>query len=299
MEWLNYHHLLYFWVVAREGSIVQASAQLSLSQSTISEQIRSLEASLGEPLFARVGRNLALTEMGHIVFRYADEIFAIGRELMDTVQGRPTDRPLRVIVGIVDVVPKLVAYRLLKPALHLDQPVKMVCREGKLDHLLAGLATYDLDVVLSDAPLSPTVKVRAFNHLLGECGVTFCGTSSLVAAYRDGFPQSLDEAPLLLPTDNTTMRRALDHWFEAERLRPRVVGEFEDSALLKVFGQEGMGLFAVPTIIETEVQQQYGVGILGRVDSIRERFYALTVNRRLRHPAVVAMSEAAQRVLFH
>jgi LysR family transcriptional activator of nhaA len=270
-----------------------------LSQSTISEQIRSLEASLGEALFTRVGRNLVLTEMGRMVFRYADEIFAIGRELVDTVQGRPTDRPLRVIVGITDVVPKLVAYRLLEPALHLDQPVKIVCREGKLDQLLAELATYDLDVVLSDAPLSPTVKVRAFNHLLGECGVTFCGTPALVAEYQDAFPQSLDEAPLLLPTDNTTMRRTLDHWFEAEGLRPRVVGEFEDSALLKVFGQEGLGLFVVPTIIEDEVQRQYGVDILGRVEPIRDRFYARTVNRRLRHPAVVALSEAAQQVLFH
>lgn len=299
MEWLNYHHLLYFWVVAREGSIVRGSEELMLSQSTISEQIRSLEASLGEALFARVGRNLVLTEMGRMVYRYADEIFAIGRELMDTVQGRPTDRPLRVMVGITDVVPKLVAYRLLEPALHLDQPVKMVCREGKLDQLLAELATYDLDVVLSDAPLSPTVKVRAFNHLLGECGVTFCGAPALVAEHQDEFPQSLDDAPLLLPTDNTTMRRALDHWFESEGLRPRVVGEFEDSALLKVFGQEGLGLFVVPTIIETEVQKQYGVDILGRVEPIRERFYALTVNRRLRHPAVVAMSEAAQQILFH
>lgn len=299
MEWLNYHHLLYFWVVACEGSIVRASEQLRLSQSTISEQIRSLEAALGEQLFARVGRNLVLTEMGHLVFRYADEIFAIGRELMDTVQGRPTDRPLRLTVGITDVVPKLVAYRLLEPALHLDQPVKIVCREGKLDHLLAQMATYDLDVVLSDAPIGPTIKVQAFNHLLGECGVTICGVPELVAAYRDDFPRSLDEAPLLLPTDNTTMRRALDHWFEAEGLRPRVVGEFEDSALLKVFGQQGLGLFVTPTIIESEVQRQYGVDILGRVESIRERFYALTVNRRLRHPAAVAMSEAAQQALFH
>ena len=299
MEWLNYHHLLYFWTVAREGSIVRASEQLTLSQSTISEQIRSLEASLGEALFARVGRNLVLTEMGQMVYRYADEIFAIGRELMDTVQGRPTDRPLRVMVGITDVVPKLVAYRLLEPALHLDQAVKIVCREGKLDQLLAELATYDLDVVLSDAPISPMVKVRAFNHLLGECGVTFCGTKALVAAYQSDFPQSLEDAPLLLPTENTTMRRALDHWFEVEGLRPRVVAEFEDSALLKVFGQQGLGLFVAPTIIETEVQKQYGVELLGRVETIRERFYALTVNRRLRHPAVVAMSEAAQQVLFH
>lgn len=299
MEWLNYHHLLYFWVVAREGSIVQASEQLRLAQSTISEQIRALEASLGEKLFTRVGRNLTLTEMGHTVFRYADEIFSLGRELMDTVQGRPTDRPLRLMVGITDVVPKRVAYRLLEPALRLTQPVQIVCREGKLEHLLTELATYTLDVVLSDAPLGPLVKVRAFNHLLGECGVTFCGTASLIANRQETFPHSLDNAPLLLPTDNTTLRHTLDHWFETEGIRPRVIAEFEDSALLKVFGQQGMGLFAVPTIIETEVQQQYGVDILGHVSAIRERFYAITVNRRLRHPAVMAMSETAQQVLFH
>lgn len=299
MEWLNYHHLLYFWVVAREGSIVQASEQLRLAQSTISEQIRALEASLGEKLFTRVGRNLTLTEMGHTVFRYADEIFSLGRELMDTVQGRPTDRPLRLMVGITDVVPKRVAYRLLEPALRLTQPVQIVCREGKLEHLLTELATYTLDVVLSDAPLGPLVKVRAFNHLLGECGVTFCGTASLIANRQETFPHSLDNAPLLLPTDNTTLRHTLDHWFETEGIRPRVIAEFEDSALLKVFGQQGMGLFAVPTIIETEVQQQYGVDILGHVPAIRERFYAITVNRRLRHPAVMAMSETAQQVLFH
>jgi LysR family transcriptional activator of nhaA len=299
MEWLNYHHLLYFWVVAREGSIVRASEQLRLAQSTISEQIRALEASLDEKLFNRVGRNLVLTEMGQTVFRYADEIFSLGRELLDTVQGRPTDRPLRVMVGITDVVPKLVAYRLLEPALSLAQPVQIVCREGKLEHLLTDLATYTLDVVLSDAPLGPMVKVRAFNHLLGECGVTFCGTASLIAERQDTFPRSLDNAPLLLPTDNATLRHALDHWFEAEGIRPQVVAEFEDSALLKVFGQQGMGLFAVPTIIETEVQQQYGVDILGHVSTICERFYAITVNRRLRHPAVVAMSESAQQVLFH
>lgn len=299
MEWLNYHHLLYFWVVAREGSIVQASEQLRLAQSTISEQIRTLEASLGEKLFTRVGRNLALTEMGHTAFRYADEIFSLGRELLDTVQGRPTDRPLRVMVGITDVVPKLVAYRLLEPALRLAQPVQIVCREGKLEHLLTELATYTLDVVLSDAPFGPMVKVRAFNHLLGECGVTFCGTASLIADRQETFPLSLDNAPLLLPTDNTTLRHALDHWFEAEGIRPRVIAEFEDSALLKVFGQQGMGLFAVPTVIETEVQQQYGVDILGHVSAIRERFYAITVDRRLRHPAVMAMSETAQQILFH
>jgi LysR family transcriptional activator of nhaA len=298
MEWLNYHHLLYFWVVAREGSIVRASAQLRLAQPTISGQLRALEEALGDKLFQRQGRHLVLTEVGRVVFRYADEIFTLGRELMGTVQGRPTDRPLRVIVGVTDVVPKMVTYRLLEPVLQLTPPVQLVCREGKLDQLLAELSLYNLDVVLSDAPLTPIVKVRAFNHLLGECGVSFCGTAALAAAHRDGFPRSLDAAPVLLPTDNTTLRRSLDHWFETEELRPRVVGEFEDFALLKVFGQQGLGLFAVPSIIEATVQHQYGVEVLGRVGAIRERFYAITLNRKLRHPAVVALSEAARHALF-
>jgi LysR family transcriptional activator of nhaA len=298
MEWLNYHHLLYFWVVAREGSIVRASEQLRLAQPTISGQLRALEEALGDKLFQRAGRHLVLTEMGRVVFRYADEIFTLGRELLGTVQGHPTDRPLRVTVGVTDVVPKMVTYLLLEPVLQLTPPVHLVCREGKLEHLLAELSLYNLDVVLSDTPLTPVVKVRAFNHLLGECGVTFCGTAPLAAAYRDGFPRSLDAAPMLLPTDNTTLRRSLDHWFETEALRPRVVGEFEDFALLKVFGQQGLGLFAVPSIIEATVQHQYGVEVIGRVAAIRERFYAITLNRKLRHPAVVALSEAARHTLF-
>jgi LysR family transcriptional activator of nhaA len=298
MEWLNYHHLLYFWVVAREGSIVRASEQLRLAQPTISGQIRALEASFGEKLFTRVGRNLALTDMGRVVFRYADEIFTLGRELVDTVQDRPTDRPLRVMVGVTDAVPKRVAYRLLEPIQSLSKPVHLVCHEGKLEALLTELAMYNLDVVLSDVPLSPMMKVRAFNHLLGECGISFCGTPPLAAEYGRGFPRSLEAAPLLLPTENTTLRRSLDHWFAAEGLRPRVVGEFEDSALLKVFGQQGVGIFAIPSIIELEIQRQYGVVLLGRVETIRERFYAITLNRKLRHPAFVAMSEAARQALF-
>jgi LysR family transcriptional activator of nhaA len=236
--------------------------------------------------------------MGRVVFRYADEIFTLGRELVGTIQGRPVDRPPRVIVGVTDVVPKMVTYHLLEPMLQLTPPVQLVCREGKLEQLLAELSLYNLDVVLSDAPLTPVVKVRAFNHLLGECGISFCGTAPLAAAHRDGFPQTLDAAPMLLPTDNTTLRRSLDHWFETEGVRPRVLGEFEDFALLEVFGQQGLGLFAIPSIIEATVQRQYGVEVIGRIEAIRERFYAITLHRKLRHPAVVALSEAARHVLF-
>jgi LysR family transcriptional activator of nhaA len=298
MEWLNYHHLQYFWVVAREGSIARASGQLKLAQPTISGQIHALEEVLGEKLFTRVGRHLVLTEVGRVVFRYADEIFTLGRELMDTLQGRPTGRPLRLVVGVADVLPKLIAYRLLAPALQLATPVQVICREGKLDRLLADLAVYDLDVVLSDAPSDALTRVRAFHHLLGECGLSLCGTATLAARYRPGFPASLDGAPFLLPTENTMVRRALAQWFDEQGIRPHVVGEFDDSALLAVFGQTGLGMFPAPTAIETEMLQQHGVEIIGRLDTVRARFYAIAIERKLKHPAVVALSEAARQTLF-
>ncbi len=298
VEWLNYHHLLYFWVVARKGGVSAASAELRLAQPTISGQIRALEDSLGEKLFRRVGRRLVLTEMGHTVFRYADEIFSLGRELLDAVKGRPTGRPIRLLVGVADAVPKLIAHRLLEPALRLPEAIRIVCREDKPERLFAALSVHALDLVLSDAPIGPGINVRAFNHLLGECGVTFFGSARLAAAHRRGFPRSLDGAPVLLPAENTTLRRSLDQWFDAQGVRPVVTSEFEDSALLKVFGQAGVGLFAAPSVIEAEVCRQYGVRVVGRVASVRERFYAISVERRLKHPAVVAISEAARGKLF-
>jgi len=298
VEWLNYHHLLYFWVVAREGSVTRAAAELRLGQPTVSAQIRTLEHTLGEKLFTRVGRNLALTDVGRVVFRYADDIFSVGRELLNTLKGRPTGRPIRFMVGVADVIPKLITYRLLRPALALGEPLRLVCREDASERLLAELAVHRLDLVLADAPVGLGVKVRAFSHLLGECGVTFFGTSRLARACRRRFPRSLDGAPLVLPTDNTTLRRSLDQWFESEGLRPNVVGEFEDSALLEVFGRTGAGIFAAPSAIEKEVRQQYAVEPIGRVESVRERFYAISVERRLKHPAVVAIAEAAREKVF-
>jgi len=298
VEWLNYHHLLYFWVVAREGSIARASARLRLAQPTISGQIRALENSLGEKLFARSGRNLMLTEVGRVVSRYADDIFGLGRELMDTLKDRPIGRPVRFLVGVADVLPKLITYRLLEPALRLPEPLLIICREDHPDRLLADLSVHELDVVLSDAPIGPTVKVRAFSHLLGECGVSFFGAARLAARYRRGFPRSLDGAPFLFPADNTTLRRSLDQWFDSQGIRPRVVGEFQDSALLKVFGQAGAGVFPAPSAIEAEVQRQHGVRLIGRLEQVRERFYAISVERKIRHPAVVAISEAARRKMF-
>jgi LysR family transcriptional activator of nhaA len=298
MEWLNYHHLLYFWLVAREGSVTRASEQLYLSQPTISAQIRALEKSLGEKLFTKTGRHLRLTEMGRVVFRYAEEIFTSGRELMDTLKGRTRGRPVRFVVGIADVVPKLIAYRLLEPALHLAEPVQITCKEDKHDRLLAELAIHELDLVLTDAPLGPAVNVRAFNHLLGECGVMIFAPKKTAAFYRRGFPRSLDGAPFLLPTQNTVLRRSLEQWFEAQGIRPRVLGEFEDSALLKVFGQAGLGLFPAPAVIDAEVQRQYGVKLVGQIENVRERFYAISIERKLKHPAVIAISEAARQKLF-
>lgn len=298
MAWLNYHHLLYFWTVAREGSIARATQKLHLTQPTISAQIRALEGSLGEALFTRSGRRLVLTEMGQVVYRYAEEIFTLGRELQDVLANRPTGRPLRLTVGIADQVPKLLAHRLLAPALGMAAPVHLVCREDKPERLFAELTTHALDLVLSDAPVSSDSGVRAFNHALGDTGVAVFGVAALAARYRRGFPRSLDGAPFLLPAEGTSLRRSLDAWFERERVRPAVAGEFSDSALLKVFGMGGAGLFAAPTAIAADVRRQYQVRRLGILDGVRETFYAITIERRLRHPAVIAISEVARNRLF-
>lgn len=298
MTWLNYHHLYYFWLVAREGSIAKAAEKLRLAHPTISKQLKQLEASLQDRLFDRVGRNLVLTEFGQTVFRYAEEIFSIGRELQDAVQGRPSNRPLRFMVGITDVLPKLVAHRLLKPAFDLPEEVHLICHEGRHDDLLAELAVHRLDIVLSDSPVSPTVHVRAFNHLLGECGLTFFATEELANKYRHKFPSSLDGAPLLIPTERTAVRRELEQWFFNQGLRPKIIGEFEDTALMKVFGQDGMGLFPAPTVIEKDVCRQNSVHVVGRLDAVRERYYAISVERRLKHPAVVAICDLARQNFF-
>ncbi len=298
MEWLNYHHLLYFWTVAREGTIARASEELRLAQPTISGQIRALEEQLGEKLFQRSGRNLVLTDIGRVVFRYADDIFATGRELMDTLRDRPTGRPVRLQVGVVDEVTKSIAYRLLEPALRLNEPVHIVCRDGAAERLLPDLATHALDLVIADAPISPGIKIKAFTHALGETPVTVFGVAKLAAPRRKNFPRSLDGAPFLVPTVGKTLRRTLDHYFDQKSIRPRVIAELDDSALLTAFGQGGAGLFVAPTVLEKEVTRQHGVVIVGRLDEVRERYYAISVERRLKHPAVVAISEAANEILM-
>ena len=298
MEWLNYHHLLYFWTVAKEGSIAKACDKLRLAQPTISGQLRLLEETLGEKLFARAGRGLAMTEVGQVVYRYADEIFGLGRELQDVLKGRPRGRPLRLLVGISDLVPKLIAYRVLQPVLSMPEPVQLVCHEDAPERLLAELAEHRLDVVLSDAPIPPTIPVKAFNHLLGTCTVTIFAAPRLAARYRKNFPTCLDGAPFLVPMEGSSLRRPLEQWFDSESIRPRLVGEFKDRALMTTFGQAGAGVFAAPSAIEREIHDLYRVVAIGRIDSIVERFYAISVERKLKHPAVVTISEAAKEKLF-
>ena len=298
MEWINYHHLLYFWTVVRAGSIGRASEQLRLAPPTISAQLRSLEASLGEKLLTRSARGVQPTEIGQIVYRYANDIFSLGREMLDTVRGRPTGHPLQLVIGIADVVPKEISHALIAPALQLREPVQIACREDNQEHLLADLAIQELDVVLSDTPIGPSAKIRAYNHLLGECGMTFLATQELSKKYRRRFPQVLHDAPVLLPADNTNVRRALDQWFESQQIRPFVVGQFEDFALLRRFGETGVGMFAIPSVLEKQFRKERNLRVVGRADTVRNRFYAISVERKLKHPAVVAICETARHELF-
>ena len=298
MQWLNYHHLLYFHAVVREGGLAPAGRLLRLSHPTLSAQVHALEESLGHKLFTRVGRRLVPTDVGRLVYRYADEIFSIGNELLEAMQGRPSGQALRFDVGVVNAVPKLIVHRLLETALHLPEPVRMTVHEAAYEKLLAQLALHELDLVLSDAPVPAGSGIRAFNHLLGECGVGLFGTSALARRHLRSFPSGLEGAPVLLPLQGSPLRRALEQWFEAAGVHPRVAGEFEDNALLKVFGSQGAGLFAAPMAVEEEVRRQYGVVLLGEVPGVRERFYAVSVQRRLKHPAVVALTEAARHDVF-
>ncbi len=294
MDWLNYHHLHYFWVVAREGSISRACHVLHLSQPTISGQIRELEKALGVQLFSRAGRGLQLSAEGQAVFQYADEIFSLGRELLDMVRGRPIGQPMQFRVGLVDVLPKYIAYTLLQPALNLPSKPRLICQEGKLDRLIPELSAHHIDVILSDSPLPPQVPVRAFTHRLGSSSVTIMGTRELAQRLKPGFPGSLHDAPFLLPLPGSTLRRSLDQWFAAHGFQPKIHGEFEDSALVKIFARAGEGLCAVPTVIAREVSRQYQIRPVGRIPGVRESFYALSMERKLKHPAVLAIVQPAR-----
>jgi LysR family transcriptional activator of nhaA len=299
MEWLNYHHLLYFWTVAKQGSITQASKELRLASPTISGQIHRLEEVLGEKLFVRNGRKLALTDVGRTAFRYADEIFSLGREFLDTIKGRETGRPISFVVGVSDVLAKSMVHRILEPAFHLKEEVRIICREDRsVESFMGELATHEVDLLLADAPAGSNTSVRAFSHPLGECGTAFFAAPQLARAYRRQFPRSLDGAPFILPGSTSTLRRSLDEWLDARDLRPKVVAELDDAALVKIFAEAGLGVFAAPDIIETEVRQRYKAQLVGRAPELRQRFYAISVERKLRNPAVVAICEVARKRVF-
>lgn len=298
MQRINYQHLFYFWHVVTEGSITAACEKLHLAQPTISGQLAVFEQAIGEKLFYKQGRKLRLTDTGRIVFHYAEEIFALGRDLGNTLKGLPTGKALRLSIGITDALPKLVVYRLMQPVFQLPEPVQIYCYEDKVERLLSDITLQRIDLVLSDTPLTSSSNVNIFNHLLGESAVTVFATAELAAIYRPNFPRSLSGAPFLLPTNNTALRRSLDHWFDNENIRPNIQAEIEDSALIKTFGKGGMGLFVAPTIVEAEIKRQYMVETVGSVESVKERFYAITVRRKLKHPAVTTILDNARDNLF-
>src|SRR5215469_7251162 len=297
MEWLNYHHLRYLYVVGRTGSISKASQELHVSAPAISTQLRHLEEHLGEKLFTRSGRNLVMTEIGRVVFSYAEEIFGLGQELMNTIKERPTGRPLRLVVGVVDVLPKIIVQWLIDPAFRLHEPVQIICREGNSDQLLSHLAIHQLDVVLSDVPVNPNLRVKAYNHLLGECGTLFVATPKLAKSLKKEFPQSLNQTPMLLPSENTAIRRSLDLWLNSQGIRPTITGEFQDYALLRAFGQAGRGIFPIPSVFAKQLRQD-SLQPIGQTEDIRNHFYAISAERKLKHPAVVAICDTARQRLF-
>ena len=295
---INYKHLHYFWAVAREGGVARASERLHLTPQTISGQLSLLEEYLGVGLFTRVGRNLELTETGRLVLSYADEIFSLGGELEEAIHQLPDGRPQLLRVGVVDVLPKSIAHRLLQPALQMPDPVRMICREATLETLLAELAVHRLDLVLADGPIPPTVSTRGFSHKLGQCAVSFFATKKLEKKLKGDFPRCLDGAPLLLPSSGNQLRSGVDQWLDKHRIHPHTIAEFDDSALMKAFGREGVGIFIAPAAIEVEVERQYQVTAIGRVDEVQERFYAISVERRVTHPVVATVLETARESLF-
>lgn len=296
---MNFKHLYYFWRVAKSGGVARAGEQLHITPQTISGQIGLLEDDLGAPLFAKRGRNLELTEAGRLVLGYAEDIFSLGSELEESVRNYPAGgRPVDFRVGVADSVPKTIAYHLIEPATRLPTPVRILCRESKLESLLAELAVHRLDLVIADAPIPPSVSLRAYNHRLGESGVSFFASARLFKSLKGKFPICLDGAPMLVPGDGAAVRPRLDRWHDGKKLRPRVVGEFDDSALMKAFGKRGAGVFIGPTVLESEIETQYGVKTLGRTQEIVEEFFAISVERRVTHPCVVAIAEAARDRLF-
>jgi LysR family transcriptional activator of nhaA len=288
---LNYKHLYYFWVAAKEGGIMRAAERLSMSPQTVSGQIGQLEQNLGKSLFTLQGRRLSMTEAGRMVLSYADQIFLLGEQLQEALTNSDVDATLRLTVGISDALPKLIAYRLLENVQSLREQVRLVCFEGKFESLLADLALHKLDVVLTDRPASPGTGLRVYSHALGDDSVALFGRADLATRYREGFPASLSGAPMLLPTRNNALRARLEQWFEAQGIQPQIVGEFEDNALLMTFGRAGRGLFPAASALAPTVAEQYEAIPVGEIAAVREHFYAISTERRISHPAVEAICQ--------
>lgn len=298
MEWLNFHHLRYFWTVARKGGVRKAAQELHVSQPSISAQLKLLEESFGEKLFQRSGRTLVLTEAGHLVLSYADEIFSVGQELMSAVKQLPGTRALRLNVGMTDSLSKLIAFEILKPAFHFPSPTHIICRQAEIGPLIGSLQTHRLDIVLADEPASSSLKTRVFNHRLGRSGVTFCAVPKIAARLKRNFPRSLNGAAALLPSQNMGMRIALETWFSSQGIQPRLVGEFEDSALMEVAASGALGFTTVHTVVDHAALSHYGLKVIAQVDECGSDFYAITTERRLKHPVAAAITEHAYTHLF-
>ena len=298
LDSINYKHLRYFWVVAREGSIIQASERLNITPQTISGQLSKLEERINTPLFERKGRGLQLTDAGRVVMRYADNIFELGSELSDILRGEPTIGPSEFIISASSAIPKTIVHKIIEPALNIDREVSLTSLEGPVDAILADLAVHKIDMVLSDTPVRGALSIKVDNHKLGESGITFLGTPKLAKKYRKNFPQSLHHAPMLLPTEQNEVRRLFDHFASSEKIHPTVRGQFDDSALMKSFGKAGMGIFFMPSIIAEEVCKTFNVSIIGKTDKIKQEFYAISAQRKISHPAVAAICNSAKQGLF-
>jgi LysR family transcriptional regulator, transcriptional activator of nhaA len=295
---LNLKHLRYFWSVASHGSIARAAETLFVTPQTISGQLRELETQISAELFRKEGRQLVLTETGRLVFSYADEMFRLGVELQDVLSGRTPGAAITLKVGVAMVVPKLLAYRVLEPVLQIPGPVKLICHEAPLVDLLADLSVHKLDMVLADSPINPALNIRAYNHPLGECGISFFAVPALAEQLRDDFPNSLNGAGMLMPSSGSSLRRTLEQWFQRHQLEPSVVAEFEDRALMKAFGERGTGVFTSPSTVEQDVLDKYGVQVVGRTEEIKESFYIISPERHIKHPAISAITESAKNQLF-
>ena len=295
---LNYRQLHYFWVVAKTGSIVRACEQLNLTPQTISGQISLLEQTYGIELFRRVGRQLELTEAGRQTLPYAEQMFQLGGELELMLRAQPNEQQILFRVGVADVVPKSIVYRLIAPTMELSEPLRITCREDKLERLLADLAIQRLDLVISDSPMPSHLDIKGYSQKLGECGISFFATPELAARYGEDFPRNLHGAPLLIPGPETVVRSRLQRWFAEQQIQPQIVGEFDDSALMQAFGQSGSGIFIGPSVIADEVKRQCGVEVIGQTDAVSESFYAISVERKVKHPGIVAITEGARRELF-